>query len=501
MSVFFSQEFPGSIQSMEKTAVGSTRIDSTRLFSAGVVQIPELGATLRAKSEFVEQSLQMGMSGIAANSVQLTPAMLEAAAGAIPRTAASSDVAVMSAATLAGKYHAWRIKSSFPVPGSMMVDDYRRRYLAMYASTQEKVLAPVRKERELRAEAKVAVLDRLDAHRLPTTVERLLSQLENVVTEKDDAVGANAIAQLRVPASGADLELFKLIEDRKILEIEERFQRGEVNVLAVCPRTGATGLMKAVTLGILTVMRLYLRAGADSSFTLPRGISCLHCVYDSLFRIKKTHPQRRIKYLVCRDMLTSLLEFGADANKATPNGLTALHMAGSFLQRLCALRYGQQMPPRTHAFSLRLLLPSPAAFGYDDICSILLRHGADRKMRDRKNRTPQQVAEAKGQKNAAQLIANWGYIERAYRHDEWKTEWSKVLRANAAAAREDLEAHGRSGARGATGFTGPAVRSDGNDPAARARAALWGLPSNPADRALADTEAMLDGMRNRAFCS
>ena len=96
------------------------------------------------------------------------------------------------------------------------------------------------------------------------------------------------------------------------------------------------------------------------------------------------------------------------------------------------------------------------------------------------------------------MIANWGHIERAYRHDEWKTEWSKVLRANAAMCREDLEANGRTGARGATGGTGPAVRSDGSDPAARARAALWGLPTNSADRALADTETMLEGMRNRA---
>lgn len=347
MSVFFSQEFPGSVQDLEKLAIGSTRIDSSRIFTAGVVPIPDLGTALRAKSEFVEQSIAMGMGGIAANAVQLTPAMLEAAAGTAAGSAAPTDVAVMNAAALAGKYHAWRIKSSFPVPGSMLVDDYRRRYLAMYASTQEKVLAPVRRERELAAEAKVAVLDGLDARRLPTSVERLLAQLETVVAEKDDALGANAITQLRIPASGAQLELFRLIEDRRILEVEECFERGDVNVLAVCPRTGASGLMKAVTLGILTVMRLYLRAGADASFTLPRGISCLHCVYDSLFRIKKSHPQRRIKYLLCRDMLTSLLEFGADANKSTPNGLTALHMAGACSSR----RGGGRVQEATLAFT------------------------------------------------------------------------------------------------------------------------------------------------------
>jgi hypothetical protein len=70
-----------------------------------------------------------------------------------------------------------------------------------------------------------------------------------------------------------------------------------------------------------------------------------------------------------------------------------------------------------------------------------------------------------------------------------------VLEANAVITRESLEGRGRSGARGATGSTGPS-RVDGSDAAARARAALWGLPTNPADRALADTEKMLEGMRS-----
>ena len=376
MSVFFSQEFPGELQSMEKAATGSTRVDSTRLFNPGVVQIPELGTTLRAKSEFVEQARATGAAGLAGAagaSVQLTPAMLEAAAEKVPRVAVAADVAVTSAAALAGRYHAWRMKSSFPVPGSMVVDDYRRRFLAMYASTEEKVLAPVRRERELAAEARIAVVDRREERRLPSAVERLLGELETVITAKDDAVGANAVAELRVPASADDLALFSLIEQRQVVAVEERFRAGDVNVLAVCPRSGASGLMKAVSLGLLTVVRLYLQAGADPSFTLARGVSCLHCVFDALSRVKRTYSKRRIMFVTARDILTSLLEFGADANKSTPNGLTALHMA--------------------------------AAFGYDDVCTILLRHGADRTLLDRKNRTPQRVAEDKGNKSAAQVSA------------------------------------------------------------------------------------------------
>jgi hypothetical protein len=107
----------------------------------------------------------------------MTPAMLESRVGAGgPPASGAADVAEMTAPALLGTYHAWNIKNSFPVPGSMVVDDYRRRFLSMYASSEERALVPQRHERERAAEVKVAVLGRMEEHRLPTEVEALLGK-------------------------------------------------------------------------------------------------------------------------------------------------------------------------------------------------------------------------------------------------------------------------------------------------------------------------------------
>jgi hypothetical protein len=39
-------------------------------------------------------------------------------------------------------------------------------------------------------------------------------------------------------------------------------------------------------------------------FTLARGVSCLHCVFDALSRVKRTYSKRRIMFVTARDILT-----------------------------------------------------------------------------------------------------------------------------------------------------------------------------------------------------
>jgi hypothetical protein len=68
------------------------------------------------------------------------------------------------------------------------------------------------------------------------------------------------------------------------VDVEERFAQGLVNVGALHPVTGASGLMQACNLGLLSVTRLYLKAGADASFALPHGVTCLHCAWDAYAR-------------------------------------------------------------------------------------------------------------------------------------------------------------------------------------------------------------------------
>lgn len=458
MARFFRQEYPGVLQSMEFNAMTGPQIDASRIQQRGFSEINAVGEQLRTINEFAAQVGRIGEAGSTAANITFTPAMLEIAAGPVHSETGSADVALIGPVPLIGKYHAWKIKNSFPVPGSMIVDDYRRRFLSSYASTAEMALVPARKEAELAAERKIAVLDAIDNYRLPTKLETLLAQLETVARDKEEAVSVNGFVEQRFPATTSDVEIFQMIRARKYLKLEEAFLRGNVSVGAIDPITGGTGLMLSVSLGSLTMVRLYLKAGADSSFTIARGISCLHCVYDALQRLKPTNARRRVSFLMTRDIISTLLEYGADANKSTPNGLTPLHMA--------------------------------AAFGYGDICAMLLRHGADRTLRDSHGRVPQRVAEVKGNSEAAQLIANWGVIEKSYRLEEWKMEWSKILKSNAALSRASKDA----------GRIRPGLVELGSvfspEAVAKTKAAMWGLPSNPVDRALNDTAKMLEGMRN-----
>ena len=460
------QEFHGFLQQQEAASLEGARIELEERAQKERLAA-ELGVDQRYSSEFVQQMRALAPTPEEAATALMTPAMLEAKVGGAQALGGGADVAEMKAQSLLGSYHAWNIKNSFPVPGSMLVDDYRRRFLSMYASSEERALLPLRRERELKAEVKVAVLDRFDEHRLPTAVEELLGKLEVLVAAKDEAAAAASARGATAPAGDADMEVFDMIQAKppQLVDVEERFKSGLVSVGAVHPVTGATGLMQACNLGLLSVVRLYLGAGADASFGVAHGVTCLHCSWDSYARLAGRATSRpsakalRRRFLTIREIITELLEYGADPNKSSANGITPLHMA--------------------------------ASYGHDDICGLLLRHGADRFLRDFRGLTPYDCAVRENRQGARQLLANWEHIERQYKMEEWRMEWDAVLVNNAIAERFAA----RNAHRGANAAAGGAAGSGAAEARRRALEAMWGKPNDPKDpkrtAALSDTAAYL----------
>jgi hypothetical protein len=58
--------------------------------------------------------------------------------------------ATWDADNLLGRYHLWRIKSKFPIPGSVLLNDYRRRGRGMTVEAVEADVAALRAAEEVR---------------------------------------------------------------------------------------------------------------------------------------------------------------------------------------------------------------------------------------------------------------------------------------------------------------------------------------------------------------
>jgi len=422
-----------------------------------------------------------------------------------------ADVSEMKSSTILGKYHAWNMESKYPIPGSMLLDDYRRRFLSMYASEEERALVDSRSERERRLEVDLVAMDRLDEHRLPNGVEILLNKLEKTVNDTKEAQAANVAMARLAPATLDDIKVFAWMDSSppKFDLIEDYFSRGLINVSSTmdlanplcnwdectelarygyksgakgdkathCPRhrlpehvdlklkpsTRVTGLMRACKLGLLTCVRLFLKAGADASYTSETGTSCLHYAWERFMTMCKdgckekhvhdTAEARKLAFFTLHDIVSELLEYGANPNTCGSNGVTPLHMA--------------------------------AAYGHDDIVGTLLRHGADRSMVQFQGLTAEALARREKRAGAAQLLANWHHIEKAYKKEEWRTEWYHVLQDNAEISRKKIQ----SGNIGGGGKSSGTLFGGGQDESTKA---LWGDVKDPKrTAAVIDTNTLL----------
>ena len=94
----------------------------------------DLGGGLRVTSDFVSNMMHEPGTHLVSPD-KLTEEAISKAAETLPFISAQIDTSTMRPVNLVGNYHAWKIKNSFPIPGRSIADDYRRRFLAMYATS------------------------------------------------------------------------------------------------------------------------------------------------------------------------------------------------------------------------------------------------------------------------------------------------------------------------------------------------------------------------------
>ena len=371
----------------------------------------DLARSLRVESDFVSNVMRDPGARLLDPDALTEDAIARAAEG-IPVSSAAPDTATMHPANLVGRYHAWKIKNSYPIPGVAITDDYRRRYLSMYATEQEKVLARDRPRRERLAEVRVTVADRMDEFRLPSEFEVLAGKLDAVMQAQAAAFTANQAADRLHTHEGSPEEqlVFRLMRERKVIEIEQLFARGEINVSTLERGSASTGLVRACSLGLLSVVRLYLKAGAETNYTMRTGLTAMHCAWDAWLKLLHSNPAKKMRYLVSQDIVQLLVEYGADPNRSSAAGITPLHMA--------------------------------AMFGHDNIIAILLRNGADPNLRDKEGRTARDFAARAGHRAAMGLLANWVHVQKAYRDEEFRREWDTVMEDAAARDRARIKGDG-----------------------------------------------------------
>lgn len=399
----------------------------------------DLGGGLRVTSDFVSNMMHEPGTHLVSPD-KLTEEAISKAAETLPFISAQIDTSTMRPVNLVGNYHAWKIKNSFPIPGRSIADDYRRRFLAMYATQEEKILAPKREKIETSMETKVAVVDRMEEIRLPNTFEKLCGQVDDVIKERGKEAHSWAEEQRSAvyDASDDELKVFRLMKERKTIEIEAMFAKGDVNVSTLEKGTSSTGLVRACSLGLLTVVKLYLNAGANVNYVMPSGLSSLHCCWDSWINLPVANPAKKMRFLIVQDIIGLLINFGANCNQANRAGFTPLHMA--------------------------------ASYGHDNIVASMLRAGADSSRKDDQGRTACDLARLNGHKESVGLLSNWKHVENAYRAEEFRKEWDLALERKASKDRERIEASSKTSNKSSSG--GAIILDSSVDPRKEARRIL-----------------------------
>ena len=103
-----------ALKALEATARAGGRVELLDSFATEVKE-SDLGSTLRVENDFVDGV--MGGDGRDSDPNALSEEAIERAAAGLPIMTDPVDTATMHPSNLVGKYHAWRIKSSYPIPG------------------------------------------------------------------------------------------------------------------------------------------------------------------------------------------------------------------------------------------------------------------------------------------------------------------------------------------------------------------------------------------------
>lgn len=240
------------------------------------------------------------------------------------------DLTSYNPSTMVGRYHAFKVKSKFPIPGAAVMDDYRRRRLAATADSLDEQLVDIRERRAELGRVEREIAEGRQHARAPTELERLLERFETTLEEKESVVREIEQEPRAIPSSDEQEKVFRLIKEHKMAELEHMFDRGEVNVNAVEPRLDTTGLMMASTQGLSHAVRLFLRFGADPNRTNTTGLRAIHMVWHSWLRTPPESPRRALVYRSMVEIVRLILEFDGDPNAATHDLRTPLHMAAQY---------------------------------------------------------------------------------------------------------------------------------------------------------------------------
>jgi len=306
--------------------------------------------------------------------------------------------------TLSGKYHVFRIKNKFPIPGGAVADDFYRRRLIEQNASRAKALRNETATRARQLEVAGRTFDKQQQLALPTAIERLVIQADATIEahsrQKQEAVES---LQGHVGDAAEVKRVFSLIRGRKVTQLEGLFATGEISVNMVEPALLYSGLILSSSHGLLTTVRQYLRHGANPNLRTASGFTALHVAWDAWLKINPHIPKKQFQKDATFSIIKELLKYKADPNIKTSNGTSALHMA--------------------------------CQYGHEPLVIEMLKHGADRTLIDNFGRSAEDVAVeqcAKGNKDrrgCLGILRNWDILCAQHASAEFESAWKLTMEA------------------------------------------------------------------------
>lgn len=306
--------------------------------------------------------------------------------------------------TMMGKYHIFRIKSKFPVPGGAVADDYLRRGLVERHAEIARKLQAEAAEKAAATAMKTAVHMKKVDMQLPSSLNRLMLKIDATIREKDE-LDIDAGEEIGATEGAPDdvKQIFTLINEQRVQELEALFEQGEINVNMAEPNMLMTGLIRSSSKGLLSIVKLYLEYGANPNCATLTGSTALHTAWDSWLAKNKHLPSRTWSARVTHDIVLCLLAYGASPNAKTRTGTTPMHMA--------------------------------AMYGHDQLLAAMLERGGNPKTADSLGRTPLDLARRQVEKGkidrrgAIGLILNWDKLKSEKERADFKRSWQVAMQA------------------------------------------------------------------------